>query len=74
MLDKRAPRVSIAECYSTQFDLELAALWHPIDGYNGNISGIMQAMPQIPDGLQDMVWRKLLYVQECLRIKVQYRE
>ena len=54
-------------------DLEPAALWHPIDGYNGTILGIMKAMPQIPDGLQDVVQHMLVDVQEGLRLKVHYR-
>ena len=45
----------------------------PIDGYNGTISGIMKAMPHIPDSLRDVVRRVLVDVQECLRIKVQCR-
>ena len=63
VLDERAPRIAIAECYRTQFDLEPTALWHPIDGYGGTISGIMKAMPQIPDGSRDVVWRMLVDVQ-----------
>ena len=30
-------------------------------------------MPQIPDGSRDVVRRMLVDMQECLRIKVQYR-
>ena len=33
----------------------------------------MKAMPQIPDGSRDVVRCMLVDVQECLRIKVQYR-
>ena len=67
VLDERAPRIAVANWYRTQFDLEPAALWHPIDGYDGTISGIVKAMPLILDGLQDMVRRVLVEVQERLR-------
>ena len=33
----------------------------------------MKAMPQTPDGSRDVVRRVLVDVQECLRLKVQYR-
>ena len=33
----------------------------------------MKAMPQIQDGSRDVVRRVLVDVQECLRLKVQYR-
>ena len=70
VLDERAPRIAVADCYKTQFDLETAALWHPIDGYNNTISGIMKVMLHILDSLRDMVRCVLLDVQECLRLKV----
>ena len=73
MLDKRATRIAIAKCYRTKFTLKPTALWHLIEGYDGTILGIMNAIPQIPDGSRDVVWRVLVCIQECLRIKVQYR-
>ena len=73
VLDKRAPFILVAECYRTQFDLEPAYLWQPIYGYDGNISGIMKAMPQTLDGSWDVVRSVMVDMQECLRIKVQYR-
>ena len=57
----------------THFDLDPAALWNPIRGYHGTISGIMKVMPHIPDSLWDMVRRVLVNVQECLWLEVQYR-
>ena len=70
-MDKRTPHIAITKCYRTKFDLEPVALWHLIGGYDGTISGIMNAMPHIPDGLRDVVQNVLVYVQECLRIKAQ---
>ena len=73
MLDKHVPCIAVANCYRIQFDLKPVALWHPINVYAGTISGIMKVMPHIPDGLRDVVRRVLVDVQECLRLKVQYR-
>ena len=56
-----------------QFGLDPTALCRPIGGYYGTISGIMKAMPQIPDGSRDVVRRMLVDVQDCLWLKVQYR-
>ena len=64
VLYDHSPRIAITECYRNQFDLEPAALWHPIDGYDGTISGIMKAMPQILDGLWGVVRRVMVDVQE----------
>ena len=73
VLDKHAPCIAIANCYRNQFELKPVALWHPIDVYDGTISGIMKAMLHIPDGSRDVVRGVLVDMQECLRLKVQYR-
>ena len=70
VMDECAPLIAVANCYRTQFDLKPADLWHPINGYDDTISGIMKAMLQILDGLRDVVRRVLVEVQECLWLRV----